>query len=500
MIRSINFKKLRAIAKLRRGVLLVSYLVSAHAGAATTNVNQVRYASKERISREAIVESLKSLAVENQSRAQGSLRFESMGYLTEIPETPQLTNSQMLSAHFNVDKISDWLHNHADISAGSVTKSRNSHLVVSEIYTSSRQDLSNSRLYFGRVKMNWSFADQDFQLGLWQPKFAIDTLRPIDQGLTGLFYVLNEERFSLDLFVTPLFVPSMGPDIQEKNGSLVSDSRWYRTPQAKFPFRNKETPIVYSLDIPEVANLVRHSGYALSFGWNKKLDVGTFAIASAAYKPVNQLVMKYQSFLSLPENSQPVGDVTVSPDVTYHNLKSIDVGYKSLHSQVTASVIQDDPEFSLPSEGWVQQKLDPIRLASLSLKTELPLGNKYWEIGVGNLKVNGGRTEDLDSRGVVQGAILPHRLSYYDAIQVSLNGKLPDIWRRPLTGKFSYLFDRQQQARLIQTEVQFKPHPQFGLILGADVLGPDDENDTTSGFLNQYRANDRVYGGMNYVF
>jgi hypothetical protein len=50
--------------------------------------------------------------------------------------------------------------------------------------------------------------------------------------------------------------------------------------------------------------------------------------------------------------------------------------------------------------------------------------------------------------------------------------------------------------------VTFFPVQALGLTVGADVLGVDDTSaDNTDGrFLNEFRANDRVYAGLNYVF
>jgi hypothetical protein len=37
-------------------------------------------------------------------------------------------------------------------------------------------------------------------------------------------------------------------------------------------------------------------------------------------------------------------------------------------------------------------------------------------------------------------------------------------------------------------------------LAGIDILGPDDPQSTSDGFINQYRANDRIYAGASYVF
>ena len=51
-------------------------------------------------------------------------------------------------------------------------------------------------------------------------------------------------------------------------------------------------------------------------------------------------------------------------------------------------------------------------------------------------------------------------------------------------------------------ESQFFPTEKVGIVGGVDVLGVDQEtnSDAEIGFLNNYRANDRVFGGLSYVF
>jgi hypothetical protein len=77
-----------------------------------------------------------------------------------------------------------------------------------------------------------------------------------------------------------------------------------------------------------------------------------------------------------------------------------------------------------------------------------------------------------------------------------------DIKNKKLISRFKYLREFDQRGMIGSGDVTFFPVQALGLTVGADVLGVDDTSaDNTDGrFLNEFRANDRVYAGLNYVF
>jgi hypothetical protein len=489
---ALQIKFLRNWARSGLILVLISFAIE---GLGQTHSSSIRLPSGDQLRK-----SFESIAVESQGRTKAEIRLEGMGYLTPVSDQPELTQTQMVTGHLAIDRVSDWLHNSADISLGAVLQTGNAQLGVSEIYTSTRKFNRQWQVMLGRVKTNWSKADSDLHLGLWQPQFTIDKLRPIEQGLTGLFFKFDSGDWALTSFVSPLFIPSMGPDIKEKNGSLVSNSRWYRSPQGKFPLRNKETSIIYSLNVPDVARLASQSSYVAALDWNKESEEGSFATFGAGYKPVNSLALKYRSLLTLPENAQPVGEVTVSPDVAYHKLYTAEVGIKDRKKSIYFSYIEDQPELGEVENGWVKQKLESVKILSVGAKADFQVGWRPVELKSSVMQAYGGHIEDVDSEGVVQGSIIPDRLDYFSVAQFNIKSLLGTFSSGPVSGSFKYLYDFQQKGKLMSGELSYSPQAKLSFIVGADVLGPDDSKSKAYGFLNQYRANDRVFGGMSYVF
>ena len=117
----------------------------------------------------------------------------------------------------------------------------------------------NSNISLGRKKYDWTELDRVWSLGLWQPRYAIDALRPEDQGLTGLFYDYKTENFQFLAFASGLFIPTMGPEVREEDGAIKADNRWYRPPSRQ----SGKISISYKLNIGDQMELASQESYAL---------------------------------------------------------------------------------------------------------------------------------------------------------------------------------------------------------------------------------------------
>jgi hypothetical protein len=428
----------------------------------------------------------------------GQIRLESMQYLTEIKEAPRLTQSQLLSARLSGTKTFGENANYAfagDVTAGTYFSWNQSHYYVNELYVK-RDFESKSDATFGRRKFDWSEADTRWGLGLWQPKFNLDALRPEDQGLTGLFYDHREEKSEFLVFGSLFFIPTMAPEIREENGELKSDSRWYRQPSNTWSFNGQPTEIVYSLGPVDTTSLISKPGAAAMYRLGAK-RIGPRATVAAAYKPVNELLLKRQNFQVITTTS-----VVVSPDVTYHNLISADAGYGWDVVNASVSYIEDSPTEKRPDEEWVIQKLEPAKVYSANLDFDLDrLFTRPLLLQTSYMRVVGGGIEDIEFDGAKADLTLyEQRFKFTNAVMMKLQGEIAKPYSKPLISKFSYLYDYDQKGNIWGLEFQLFPATKWAVVVGADLLGVENETDTDKRFINQFRANDRYYGGMSYVF
>lgn len=427
----------------------------------------------------------------------GQIRMETMQYFTPIPEQPQLTYSQFLSARLSGLKETSWVDVAADISGGTFFARGQSHYIVHEAYLAS-PGRTPFKAYVGRKKKDWSELDRRWSMGMWQPTFAIDALRPEEQGLAGLFLDYNTRRFEFLAFATPIFIPNMGPDIREQGGALSSQSRWFRSPSRNYAFNDKVNTIQYSLDIPEVEKLVMNGAVGAMTRVGDKGD-GPWMVVSGGYLPVNELILKRQNYKVADQDQV---DVTVSPDVTYHSLYSADVGYSFYNLKATLSYLRDAPVEKRPEVDWAIQKILPLQAYAAALDFSLSdVFSKTLAFQVEYLKVEGGEVVDILNDGTPDDfTLFDQRVKFTNALSFKVEGQLATFWRRPFVTRFKYLYDYDQQGSILNTELLYYPSARWAMLVGGDVLGVQDEKDTSSRFINQYRANDRVYGGMTYVF
>jgi hypothetical protein len=450
----------------------------------------------------------------------GEFKFEYSEYSTQLAENPDLNNSALSLANFNVDSKSETSERKINFLAGQNLSWNNSFYALQELYYNRHLVKSDAQLKpgvvskgaafsadlaIGRKKQDWSQVDEDWQLGLWEPKFNLDPLRPYGQGLSGLFLNVANYGWNFLAFGSTIFVPTMGPEIREKNGNLVSNSRWFRAPSPTATVIGQDTKLVYSIQNPDVAKLVRNPGSGMRISWNKS-EQGPWISANMAYKPINNLLLKYDANL-IASSTASEGQVVVTPAVVYHRLYGTDLGWNFKNSRLSASWLRDIPDDTLPKNeentDWVQQQPGQIEIYSINWQNWLgdnPSSSP--EIALGYLSANETETRDRAFDGVDRGSLFQWRLNYSNAAQIKFS--MPFSYAKDRKGKLSISSIREldQRGSIYSAEYIFAPTKNWALTMGADVIGVDDSSAKNQDprFFNEFRANDRLYSGVSYVF
>lgn len=461
------------------------------------------------------VPSLTTLSAESpqgmKHSTKGEVKFESSKYGTSIPGFENLDLAQLLTVDLQLSgqKVSEDFasvkHNryNFDFSAGKYLDWGNAFFSVQEVYYQKSSPVSSWTI--GRKIEFWSQVDSDWNLGLWEPKFNIDLLRPKNQGLTGIFYNTTADDIEVLAYVTPIFIPTMGPEIREQDGTLVSDSRWYRAPSTSQSLLGKNVEAVYSLDMPNVGRLIANPGGGVRLRWGGK-QAGWWSSMSAGYKPINSLPLKYDKKLWVTSTLN--GQAVVSPEVGYHTIAGFDLGYISESgSRVSASALADRPQRQLPQNNsedtdWVQQQPGQLSALALHIDTNMHvIGLDPWGFYIDYLKVFEELTVDYDSSGLDQGSLFPYRTNYTNAVSFKV-ANTGNLFGKKFMTTFKYLREFDQAGTVVGFEGVLYPVRSWAVNFGFDILGTDDSsNENPDGrFLNQFRANDRVFGGLSYVF
>ena len=432
----------------------------------------------------------------------GGLKYEFTQYTVSKESDPRLNQSQLTESHI-------------DFLAGRYVDLNYSFFAVQDLNTGvnfGNTVDSKVKISVGRKQEFWSEADRNWQLGLWQPKFNIDPLRPVDQGLTGLFLQADNGEWQFLSYASPIFIPTQNPDISEKNGNLVSSSRWTQSPSGSGEVLNKDTRFVYSLSVPEVSKLINNPGAGMRLRYGG-VEPGFWSSVNFARKPINSLFIKYDYNL-LIQSAGSQADIAVSPVVVYHRLYGADAGWKMGETALSASYLQDEPEADSPQNNinadtgepttdWIQQKPGALRIYTLHAATnsQIPGVIDPVRFDLDYLKAIEDQTNDIDANGNIRGALLPYRLYFTNAASFKTT-VTSRVYHRKIATSFQYLRDFEQSGSLWTLLSQYYVSRHVAVHAGVDILGSDDSsaNNTDQHFLNQFRANDRVYGGLTYVF
>ncbi len=426
----------------------------------------------------------------------GQFRFESLQYMTTLPEAPSLTTSQFLSgritaASYSRDPLSlNWA---ADLSAGTFFSLKQSYYSVQEIYVSTPLD-ERASISVGRKKYDWTEIDRIWSLGLWQPRYAIDALRPEDQGLTGLFFDYKNEKVQVLAFGSSLFIPTIGPEVREEDGTIKADSRWYRPPSRTSGNIN----ISYKINAGDTRKLVSQESFGLKLRLGEE-ETGPWVAMAGGRKPVNDILLQ-RLYQAVTVNSQ--ANFVVSPAVAHHQVFSSDLGYKFENVNLSVSYFEDDPETVLPPVGYAIQKFSPVKIYSTQMDWSIKeLFSRPLQVQIGYMKTYGDVIQDIESDGAPNDfTIFTYRYRFSNAALAKIIGPLVTIKGRPLVTKIGYTYDFDQKGSILGTEFQYQWNRTWSYLVGVDVLGSDDPNSTSEGFINTYRANDRAYAGASYVF
>jgi len=447
-------------------------------------------------------------AVKMSKSNQTRLRFESANYLQSLPGTPL---KQMDAIFFELKHIShSQTRTGIDFVSGNYTNIPSSFFYFNEIYYGYSLS-SDTRIDIGRKREHWAEFDNDWYLGLWEPRANWDPLRPFDQGLAGIFLQSRFDDFDLLLFASPLFLPTVGPEIAEKNGSLISQSRWYRTPVSSGLVLDRETRFFYSLEVPEIAKLAQQSSFGtrLSYRFGK---TGFWYSAAIARKPLNALSIRYDYNLAVT-SSFSQAEVRVTPTVSYHDLATLELGWQGDDNRMLLSLFADDvssptPKNQVDSQGnnetdWLQQ--NPSSAAGGAIKFETQQNiiglSAPIDLSIGYLHTNVAKNVDRDEAGTQRGSLFPDRFNWARATQIYVRSRTSFL-KKPLFTQIRWMRELNQRGTLVSVQNALNLNTKFALHLNIDVLGVDDSSITNSdpGFFNQFRTNDRIYGGVSYVF
>jgi hypothetical protein len=360
-----------------------------------------------------------------------------------------------------------------------------SYLNLKEIYFSINVN-NQAKLHFGRKRQSWSLLDEEWNLGLFQPQFRWNTVLPETQGLTGVFWSLQNGPWDLTLFGSPLFIPDQGPSYELKDGVFQSSNPWFQAPPSEVLIGDRLRPIDYQVTTPNMADIAFQTSFGAQIRFAQ--EHGFFAQASGLYKPSHQLALSYMGFLVA---DRVKADVT--PQTYRENIVALDLGYESEAVLLALSgvYLRAQPPKSLPqytqptiSDATLVQPLTEIRWTD-HLKTRI---SGFW--------THGGEVQETGPDASPDRPALTNKFLYRGAYQLSII--YVDTFFRQLRYRTELQWlevEKNQMQRIKSLNVIDFKGP-WKLNFDFVLVETNDESTPVSNFRNL----DQIWLGASYVF
>lgn len=380
--------------------------------------------------------------------------------------------------------------------------SSESYVVVPELYVERHYGVRNKdqRFILGRQLLSWSEMDDFWGLGLWQPYFRWDQLSPEPQGLTGFVVDHQEKKWGLRVLASPVFIPDQGPNYTMEKGRLYFQNRWQSSPPSEITIGSSTVPIRYKVQRPSATDVISHSGAAVQLRLGDK-DQGTWTTLGYAYKPMNQFHLEFDGY----QNAAVGPDqhslwINVYPEVVYHNLWSGEVGYSKELWRVWSSVAVETPVALNTPDDRYSMGLDENRFLGLGFSHKgtgvLPFPSEWsW------VYLKRWSEEKYPSQMPFSSQSLGYQMDRYlfsDMAGVEVKSPLWRSYQLRLEGSVRYFYSWTEQGGWLSTQFQLLSSRRWALRLGFDIFGSQKEDQ--KGFFAEHRHDDRVQGGLRYVF
>lgn len=353
---------------------------------------------------------------------------------------------------------------------------------------------SGTTLFLGRKRSSWSGLDAGWKLGLWEPVYRIDALNPHTQGLTGLFVNFKTSNWNLEIFGTPFFLPDHGPQMETRNGQFVREHPWVQYPPSEVYIKDVPTEARYQIDKPSIPDVIVNTGYGMNLQWGQPDHEGWSARAAWSSKPMNQLLLGFDGNLKLAEQDHL--DIKIHPEVGFHRLASLDGFYRSENWAMSVGLIDEQPQaqaFDLP---WTYQNFSPSQYAAAGFD----FFTESFRWGVGYLQRSGGELLARGPRAGSAGGVLPERFLFRKLVKTEIvyNAPLRGRWSYELAGEWRREIDEGSEIFSGQSSLLMGPF--WRVFMGFDLLQSENRIPNKADFIESYLMNDRVYGGLQYVF
>ena len=425
-------------------------------------------------------------------------------YFGDVQSSAQTANYTVLSLDLNLETQSPGFNYRVNpVAQGALETKQEFYFGIPEAYVQPRKIAPGFNLTIGRQRRTWSRLDEEFNLGVWQPQLRWDYLAPVQQGLTGVFFDWSlAPNLNFTFFTSPLNVPDQGPQFQLKNGQFESGNRWFAQPTSRMAiFPNTamaiDAPLYFELDKPTEEDLVMHSSFG--FGLQYQTPQAFWTQFSYAYKPRNQIHIGLECANCVLVGAPMEITAVIHPKIIKHHVVTWEMGFDRIDDRGWLSITADVPNTSGFPREWAEASLDPAIMVGASYQHYVRWYRPSW------LHYSYLHTFDVPrAHDKALGFERVHssldRYPFKELASVEWKLMVSQLRNHQFNWKNRYSYSIPERGGWLSTSVELAQRS-VTWALGVDVLGAQvDPNSSRAGLFSRYRANDRVFGGVSYVF
>jgi hypothetical protein len=276
-----------------------------------------------------------------QASLKSSFKADGLGFVSENFNNTSSSNFSLIGVSLkSVNSENDFLKVNL-AGAYAVGHPLMSYLNFKEFFINAKLESTlgnSSQVIFGRRMHLWSEAEEEWNLGIFQPQFRWNPIRPTQQGLTGLFWQKKEKSWGFLVFGSPVFIPDQGASYEIKNGQFQKASPWFKNPPQNLNFYGDYLPIEYDIQAPPLSDIVYQQSYGIQLELGE--SQGFYSRLSGQYRPSYQMALGYQASVV----SAVSVNVEVLPKTYYENVVGLDLGWKAPDQNVSLSFVQSRPQ------------------------------------------------------------------------------------------------------------------------------------------------------------
>jgi hypothetical protein len=426
--------------------------------------------------------------------AMGEFIFDSSSFMRESSQRPNSSSFFIIGP--NLEMESKQLESRVDLKVYAFLPDAASTTAEAQnLYLSTHKDLMNGhQITVGRKRIDWSMVDDVWSMGLWQPRFLWDPLRPMQVGLFGAFYQYESANWRVLGFATPVSIPERGTPLYQQSGQIRSYGAWFNPlpEQINLDIGGGPTllPIQYQLNMPGTQKMVMRPGSALQVRYGGKSRI--WSSLTAGVLPVNQTDLS-GTFQVIGAGTSSYLNANVSVRFLAHQVAMWELGYRGRVFNFWTSAVAEKPLPISNPDGTIYTPTGPSQLVSFGgdvHSTHFKFSTSYLQVWEQPTSV-----PNLGTVGAVP-INLPERYPYRKAVQFKT------FWdpKGPLSTDVSLISDLGKQSNLLMTNLFIRPQGRYAdtllFGLGVDLI----QSSTGQGWIGQYRGNDRFRGSVSYVF